>query len=241
MDPATLAALIQGGSSLLSSFGNRNPYRAGGKQLGQIQGFGREAYNPFIQQGQQAQNQLSPQYQQMAQNPQSIYDQAFQGYKPSAGYQHKQKLLNEAAHNTAASGGYLGTEGDIARRSEGINGLLGTDMEEYLKHIFGIQGRGIAGLQGQADQGYNAASSLADYLGTAGGRQANYNIGQQDYSNQMQTSGLSMLADLIGKNKLKIPGNRAPYRPLTSGVADYTKAQSPMAGNSGLFGNYGGY
>ena len=59
MDPASIAALIQAGTSLYNTFGKNNPARAGGKQLGQIQGYGREAYNPFIQQGQQAQQQLA--------------------------------------------------------------------------------------------------------------------------------------------------------------------------------------
>ena len=74
MDPASIAALIQGGTALYNTFGKNNPARAAGNELGKIEGYGREAYNPFIQQGQSAMQQLGPQYGQMAGNPTDFYN-----------------------------------------------------------------------------------------------------------------------------------------------------------------------
>lgn len=198
---AALPALIQGGTSLFNAFGSNNAARKAGKEFGKIQGYGREAYNPFIQQGQQANQQLSPLYQQQATNPVGQYNDILSQYQPSAGYQYKQDKLNQMAHNTAAAGGYAGTGGDIQNRSELFNGLMGEDMQQFLQNIFGIQNQGVQGLQHQGDMGYHAASSLADYLGTAGGRQGGLNAITKDYSNQTTNNGLSSLAGLIGNSK----------------------------------------
>ena len=165
MDPATIMAAIQAGSSLYNTFGRNNPARAGGKELGKIQGYGQQAYNPFIQQGQQAQQQLSPQYSQMAGNPTDFYNQIMQQYQPSAGFQHQAGKLNQLATNKAAAGGYSGTGGDIFEHGEALQGLMGGDMQQFLQNILGIQGAGQQGLQGQANQGFQASGSLADYLG----------------------------------------------------------------------------
>ena len=221
MDPFTMAMMgIQGGTALYNTFGRNNPARAAGKEMGKIQGYGRDAYNPFIKQGQEANQQLTPQYQQMAQNPVGQYNDIMNQYQPSAGYQYKAGKLNQMAHNTAAAGGYAGTPGDVQDRSEMFNGLMGEDMQQFLQNIFGIQGQGMQGLEGQADRGYKASGNLADYLGTAGGRQGAFNATGKDYSNQSRTNGLSSLASLIGSGAKK-PGDEEGDQ---SGIMDWFKS-----------------
>ncbi len=236
MDPATIMAAIQAGTSLYNTFGRNNPARAGGNELGKIQGYGQQAYNPFIQQGQQASQQLSPQYSQMAGNPTDFYNQIMQQYKPSAGFQNQADKLNQLATNKAAAGGYSGTGGDIFEHGEALQGLMGGDMQQFLQNILGIQGAGQAGLQHQGNMGYHAAGSLADYLGTAGGRQANYNAAGKDYSNQSMNNGLSALSGLIGNKQS--PGQL--YQPLNKLFGGGGSMGSSM-GNAGSSFGAGGY
>jgi len=244
IDPLTAGALIQGGGALFNMFGKRNPARRAGRDLAQIQGYGREAYNPFIQQGQQANQYLSPLYQQQATNPFGQYNEIMNQYQPSAGYQYKQNKLQDFAHNTAASGGYLGTDYDVKERNEMISALLGEDMQQFLSNILGIQGAGQAGLEGQANRGFQAAGGLADFLGTAGSQQAGANYMKRLHGNESMQSGLGQLASLIGGGSLKIPGisgRTTPMTPLSSRIPNYSQAQSPRAASSGLFGGYGGF
>jgi hypothetical protein len=211
MDPGTIAGLIQGASSLYNTFGRNNPSRAAGKELGKIEGYGRDAYNPFIQQGQNATNQLSPQYQQMAGNPTDFYNNIMNQYKPSAGYQYQENKLNSLAKNTAAAGGYGGTPGAVSEHSELINQLLGGDMQQFLQNILGIQGQGQQGLENQVGRGFQASGNLADYLGTNSMMQAGNQFSGQRQQNENRNTGLSSLASLINnKGKYVEPQQQQP-------------------------------
>ena len=250
MGPALLAALpalLQGGGTLLNMFGARNPARNAGNDLGKIQGYGQQAYNPFIQQGQQAGQQLSPMYQSQAQNPTGQYNDIMSQYQPSAGYQYKQGKLNQMMHNTAAAGGYAGTGGDQQQRGELTNSLMGEDMQQFLKDILGIQGAGMKGLEGQAERGYGAAGNLADYMGTAGSQNAGANYMKQLHGNESMQSGLGMLASLIGGKDAGAGGLSDMFSQLFGGgkgsATSYTdlksldpnRAMSQKAASSGLF------
>lgn len=201
MDPATMAALIQGGTALYNTFGKNNPGRAAGNALGPIQGYGQSAYNPFIQQGQRAESQLFPQYSQMAGNPTDFYNNILKQYQPSAGYQYQEDKLNKAAGNTAAAGGFAGTDEDVRGRSEMLQQLMGGDMQRFLENILGIQGRGMQGLEQRVDRGYSASSNLADYAGSAATQQAGFDAYGRNQANKARNSGLSALSGLIGDEK----------------------------------------
>ncbi len=209
-----IGSLLQGGASLMGMFGKNNPGRAAGSALAPIPEYGKQAYNPFIQQGQQAQQQLNPLYGQMTNNPQDYYNQLLSGYEPSAGYQHRQNNLNQTAHNAAAAGGYAGTGGDIEQRTQLINELMGGDIRQYLNDIMGIQGQGQKGLEGQVDRGFDASGALADYLGGAAGQQAGYNTFTRHQQNVNRNSGLSSLAELIGGGSFG--GGASPFKSLSS-------------------------
>ena len=216
-----LGGLVSGGLGLMSAFGsgrrgNENP---GGQALGMLNrnpAIGHQYYDPFIQQGQEAGNQLFPiqnQFagiqQQMGNNPTGFLDQLMSQYKPSEGYKYREKNLMQGAHNTAASGGFAGTEGDVRNRSELVNSLMGQDMQQFLQNVLGIQGQGmnpdLAGLGGLSERvgrGYNASSALADYLGdtnsmmaSAAGSEAGY----RGQSRQQRRSNIyNSLSSLIG-------------------------------------------
>ena len=239
MDPATIAAAIQGGTALFNMFSGNQANKKMNKQMGQIQGYGREAYNPFIQQGQQAGQQLNPMYSQMAANPSGQYNDIMSQYQPSAGYQYKQGKLNQMMHNTAASGGYAGTGGDQQQRGELTNALMGEDMQQFLQNILGIKGAGMTGLQHQADTGYHAAGSMADYLGSAAGQKSLFNMVGQGQNQANRNEGASILAGLIG-GKDKGQGALGDiFSKIFGGGGGATGGQGYNAG--GVAGNVGGY
>jgi hypothetical protein len=90
-------------SDLLS--GGSNPADAANPYLDQISGVAHEAYDPFIQRGQEAGGIMSEQFGQMSQDPTAFINALMQGYKPSEGYQFQEGEMGRAAANTAAAGG----------------------------------------------------------------------------------------------------------------------------------------
>jgi hypothetical protein len=185
--------LIGAGIGLATSLlNNRNSNRRAGQvdqQLAGVPQFGRDAYQPFINRGMQAQDQAADTYQQMQQNPTSFVDQIMQSYKPSQGYQFRQKNALGAARNSAAQGGFTGTSYDQMQQAELANGLLGQDQQQYLQNILGVQGTGLAGQQHLGDMGYNASGNLADYLGNAQGMRAQLGA-SQNQQRGLNESGL---------------------------------------------------
>jgi len=208
--------------------------------LQQIPGIGKQHYDPFIQRGAQAQDMASDAYGKMLQNPASFVEQIMSSYKPSEGYNFKKKNTLNAARNSAASGGFSGTEYDQMQQSEMANGLLGQDMQQYLQNIFGVQGQGMAGQQHVGDMGYNASSSLADYLGNSLGAQAGLSFQQNQQKNQNKAGmmgGLSGMLNqgigLLGSGQL---GGAGSFGGPGGGLS---KIFGGLAG--GLGGGYGGF
>ncbi len=155
----------------LSGASHKDPAAAAMPYLNQIPGIGKEAYNPFIQQGQQSSQITNPIYSQMAQDPSGFLNQMMNNYSPSEGYRFKEQALSRALGNTAAAGGMSGTQGHQMEQGDMIRGLLGQDQQQYLANLLGIQGQGLQGHEGNIGRGYGASGDLAGYLGTALGNQ----------------------------------------------------------------------
>lgn len=154
------------GGLLDSFFGgdDENPADAAMPYLNQIPGVAKEYFNPFIERGKRSGDMLEGQYDKFTNNPTDYLDQIMSRYRPSSGYNFKQNQLLKAAGNSAAAGGFRGTENDQQNSAQMVQGLLGDDMQQFLANVLGIQGQGIAGHQGFQNQGYGAAGSLADVL-----------------------------------------------------------------------------
>jgi hypothetical protein len=235
--PWAAAALGAGAMGLAGNlFGGRNREDPGNAAMAHLQNnpqFGREAYNPFIQQGQQAGQQLHPREDQMAQNPNDYYNQIMGQYQESPNYKYQLDKQMQGAHNTAAAGGLVGTEGDVRNRAELMHALMGTDMQQYLQNIMGIQGRGMLGQESRVERGYGAAGSLADYLGNSNAGMAGYAGEGARYRNdtraQRRNNIYGALANLIGGGLAAHGGGAAPA------------AYNPAAGAAGPGGNAMGF
>lgn len=180
-----------------SYFNNRNNNRRAGQidqQLAGIPAYGQQAYQPFINQGQQAQGQLSPLYQQMAQDPSAYLNQLMQGYQSSPGYQFQRDSALGAARNSAAQGGFSGTGYDQRQQATLANGLASQDMQQYMQNLFRTQDAGISGQQQMADKGYLASGNLADYLGNAQSMRARLGYAQ----NKQRAAGDDAMGNAFG-------------------------------------------
>lgn len=155
--------------------------------LQRLPNIGQEYYNPFIQQGQQAQGLASEQYNKMTSNPMDYLGSIIESYKPSQGYQFREKRATDAARNAAAAGGLTGTYNDQVSQAELVNNLLGADMQEYLANVLGIQGAGLQGQENAMSRGFGASGNLANYLGDVVGAQAGLasNREQQQYARDL--------------------------------------------------------
>lgn len=196
----SLGSFARGAGRVFSPFlgtmmGGSDPSRESAPYLQAIPQEGRNAYNPFIQQGQQAEQQLGgeynallqnrPDYSQMGNDPLGYLNQLQSQYQPSEGYQYRKGQLQKEAAANAAAGGFRGTQGDTQNQNEFINRLMGEDMQQFLSNVFGIHergqqgmerqhGAGLAGLERRANQGFQGAGNLADYLGSNLGQQGAY-------------------------------------------------------------------
>ena len=198
MGPWAAAGLgMLGGAVLPGLFGRgggNKASEAGQEYLRYIPQHGHQAYDPFIQQGQQVFKGL-PNYQQMAQNPVEHLNQLLAQYQPSTGYQYRHANAMRGASASAAAGGVAGTPDDQRARAELVNGLMADDQQQFLKNIFDVQGFGTNGLEHQVDRGFQASGDLANYLGG--------NLGQQGQlafqgRNQQQANKYGLINQLLG-------------------------------------------
>lgn len=145
--------------------------------LNQIHGIGKQYLGPYIQPGLEAGGRADTEYSKMLDDPTGFVNAILESYQPSAGYQFKEDRLKRGAANTAAAGGFAGTQYDVDNQAALVNSLLSDDMQQYLSNILGVHGAGLAGKEGVADRGFNAAGNLADFLGSTLGAQAGLSYG----------------------------------------------------------------
>jgi hypothetical protein len=158
----------------LGSFGlknnNPNPANNAMSYLDRVPGIGRQYLEPYIGQGREGEamargnydvidslyssspdlysnTELDPEYGAMGHDPAAFLDRLQKSYTPSAGYKYKEKQLRDSMSNTAAEGGFRGTQADEARRAEATSGILSQDMQQFLENVLGIKGQGLAGLE----------------------------------------------------------------------------------------------
>lgn len=193
-----------------------NPANSAMPYLNQIPGVGREGYQPYVDQGQRQGNMLEGQFGRMSQDPTAFLNALIQGYKPSEEYGFKSNLLSKDLSNTAASGGYLGGQNHQMQQAELINGLLSGDMQKFLENVLGIQNSGQQGAQHQADQGFQASTGLADYLGNNLTQQAGlryHGQAQQNTNKQASSNALLNFLGQAGGNILGASGQGGAFGP----------------------------
>ena len=178
--------------------GNKNPQHEANKYLNQIPGQSHQTYDPYIQQGQQAGQNLGQQYGKMAQDPAAFYEQLMANYQPSKQYDMQNQEQQRAAGNSAAAGGMRGTQQDVNQAAQISDRLMGEDMQRWYGNVSGLQNTGLAGQQGMYNTGYDASKGLGGDLNNALGQQGGMAFqGAQD-ANRARGDQMKMLIQMMG-------------------------------------------
>lgn len=152
--------------------GGKNPADAANQYYNQIPGAVNPYYQPYIDQGQNANKTLQEQYNKLLGDPGALYSDLGKGYKESPGYQFKLKQALQSGTNAAAAGGLAGSLSHQQQSQQTANDIANQDFEEYINHILGLYGTGLQGEQGFSQQGFDASKGYGDILGSNLAQQA---------------------------------------------------------------------
>lgn len=145
-----------------------NPADASQPYLDKIPDYVTQYMQPYINIGQTAGNIAQDQYAKLASDPYAVYNEAYTNYNSSPWYNYQSDQMQKAAQNSAAAGGYAGTEADYTKQMAVQNALLDEDFSKYLNYIMQLQNTGLAGEQQMYNTGYGASSqSLNDMINYA--------------------------------------------------------------------------
>lgn len=170
-------------------FGNsqKNPADAAMPYLNQIPGMMQGYYSPYINNGMQDMGMLQGQYNTLINDPGSLMKSIGAGFQASPGYQYQVDQATQAANNSAAAGGMVGSPAAQKFIANQVNGLASQDYNNYMNQALGLYGMGMNGLQQGNQMGYNASNSLAEALAQNSMNQAN--LAYQGQINQNQSQG----------------------------------------------------
>jgi len=209
-----------------SLFGSgQNPADAAMPYLNQARQIGEQNVSPYMQQGLDAQQGLSSVYNQQAKDPSAFLNQVMSNYNPSEGYKYKQQEMLKGARNSAAHGGFSGTDFDQQGQADMIRGLLGGDMQQFIQNALQSQQQGMYGAEAQSNRGMQAA----DWMGNLLGNQGQLAYQGQAQKNQLRSDRRNALMNMIGTLGGAYMGRR-PQQPQQQPV------QQPMDGSMNGFG-----
>lgn len=189
----------------------QDPSKSAMPFLNQIPETLRKAFEPYIQGGMNAQNQLQSQYNQltgglpgiqnqlgqMMNDPAGMMKKLGEGYQQSPGLQFQLGQGTQAALNAAAAGGMAGSPQHQQQASEIAQNIANKDFQQYLQNAMGMQGQGLMGqmglfgqgMQGLQDlqkQGFQAGTGLGENLANALMGQGNMAYGGALNQQQME-------------------------------------------------------
>jgi hypothetical protein len=179
--------------------GNSNaPMDAANPYLNQIPGVGHENYDPYVNAGRDASDKTKSKYEELMNDPTGFINKLMEGYKTSEGYNFQKDQLTKELGNTAAAGGVAGTPMDQMNQAQGIQGLLGKDMQQFLQNALGVFGKGLEGEEGIAGRGFDASKALTDLLGNNLANKAGLAYKNEVDKNQRSTDLWNMFGKALG-------------------------------------------
>jgi hypothetical protein len=151
-----------------------NPSEAAMGYTNQLPGTVSPYYDPYIQAGQRSMGTLENQFNQLINDPASIYAMLAPqgGFQQSPGYQWQMEQGMNAATNAAASGGQAGGSAHQQQAASLGTNMANQDYYNWMNQVYnpefermlGLYGSGLSGLSGLNTMGYNASDSLASLL-----------------------------------------------------------------------------
>jgi len=192
---------------LFDIFGGGDPSEAANPYLNRIGTETSKYYDPYIQRGQSAFDQLQPEYGRLMQDPSAVMNRIGAGYKQSPGFQFSLDQALKAGNQSAAAGGMIGSPESQQNAMQTATGLGSQDYYNYLNNAMGLYGQGLGGLGNIGQMGYGASDAMARMKAQQLSAQAQNAFAGQ--ANQNQFIG-GMLGG-IGSFALGGPGGLGAY------------------------------
>lgn len=174
----------------------RNPADAAMPYYDKIPNMEHKAYDPYVNRGNQAYDKFNPQLEKMTSDPTGFLNEILGNYTKSKDFQLKNDEITRAAGNTAAAGGMRGSIDDISNQSHITDSLMGSDMQEWVKNVLGIQDKGMEGEKHLYDTGFDATKNLTGDLSNVAGTQGSLAFQGQANQNQSHSDLMSALMKL---------------------------------------------
>lgn len=175
-----------------------SPFNAAQPYLNQVTPMAENRLNPYINRGNEAGNLLHGQYQNLINNPYGQYEDIFNNYTPSKGFEFSRDQALKAMQNSAAAGGYSGTEADQLRQGQLAQQLASQDFGDYFNRILGLYNTGLEGEQGFSNEGYNANENLTGIEGDTLGAKAGLAFQGASQKNENRNSLARALFQALG-------------------------------------------
>lgn len=183
-----------------SIFGGKgsSPRDSANQYLNQIPGVAHQGYDDYVNQGKDASGRTKAAYESMMNDPTGFINKIMEQYKNSEAYGFKKDALTKEMGNTAALGGFAGTNYDQMNQAAGVQGLLSQDMQEFLQNVLGRYDKGLKGEEGVANRGYNATGQLTDTLTGGLNQQGGLAFQDQQQKNQNKNDLWHMFGKALG-------------------------------------------
>lgn len=178
--------------------GYDNPANSAQPYLDKIPGYVNQYMQPYIDMGMEAGNIAQDQYAKWVTDPYGSYNEIYSNYNTSPWYDYQSDQMSEAASNSAAAGGYTGTEADYNKQMELENALLNQDFDKYMNYILGMQNQGLQGEQQMYNTGYGASGQALNAMDQYATQSAANQFAGTQSSNAMSSGMLGALTKLGG-------------------------------------------
>jgi hypothetical protein len=215
--------------SWLSSFLHPDRgYKAGQEQLDKYYNEAQGAYNPYMQNGQNAGNNLND-YMQQLMDPQALQDKWSQGYQTSGAAKDAMGMAQQNGLDAASSMGLMGSSAGMQALQAGTSQIQNADKQQYLDDLMKkyMSGAGIAG--DMYNTGANAAGQFGQNAMNQGQNSAQMQYNQTNAQGNLFGQGLGTAAAL---------GAGAAFGPMGyMGVKGMQNNSDPYSGIK--FGPYG--
>lgn len=155
-------------------------------------------FDPYVESGKTSLSTIQDQYKKLLNDPSAIMNLAADNFEESPGYQYQYDKGINAIDASAAAGGRLGTPSHQQMAGEFASGAAGQDFWNYINTILGLYGKGLSGEEGLNNQGFQAATGLAENLGSNLMTQGKLAYKGQQYQNEDKSAAYNNMWKGIG-------------------------------------------
>jgi hypothetical protein len=148
-------------------------------------------FGGYIEEGDVALQTLAEQYTMLLNDPAAMQAMLGAGFEESPGYQYQYEQAMNAANQSAAAGGMLGTPAHAQQSMGTASGLAQQDYANYYNRNANLYGQGLSTATGINQMGYQANAAMAGGMG-------NYMGSTMTADYKMQASQMDALASLLG-------------------------------------------